>query len=706
MGIYDNNAFAFTGDVKPIILPYTRPQAYDLNQGRMASGNAEERREDDTKYMGVDVTKVNEGLHGQNEVQQQQLIGLEGMKNELRQRSRQAIINAKTEAERTQALDNYTKGLNYLKNQALNVQLHAEEYKEDRIKHSDDEKYAAENGLSQSTALMMDFGKITGADQRLSNGTTVAQNRLWDESINGVVATNRKGQAMSKDEYLWTAENDNQSLDSQGMPVRYRRFVRESKESDYKDNISKGLTGLGTRAGDSFQMVADNGSKVSVSDAEMDAIYNLGMGYVKTTSSSNAVALKHAINNAYDHMTSEDRNTAFVKMVQSGSVIGEQRFTVGKKTEILKAQSAENAVVDLQRTRQEYAKEKDPDRREYLRQKGLALSAALINGTKRQVYRDASGYYSEKLETRSSREFARPTQAHADAVAMNRAMAELNPAMIKVSQSMTPGDNLWMNGVNMQLNTAYNAYTRSNVAQVSYLKNMGIDLNKKDYSANPKSLLDLSQQFVLNNHVYDAATMDANTQKFFKHMKIVGVGNHVRVLPTITNGQVDQRALTSYAQVQVIIPKDAMNGIQQGRVVRQENGVMLSGTDQGKKVRYKETDEKYSLKRMISAKMLHDVKYDEDLGQYVGHVYVPLNAEGAYTEGASLTNTKMMRNAIKEGEAGWARSGDKVFSADDLVGSAGNDQWISPNEQLDKDITPQTKRERIKENKYNSDWVL
>lgn len=664
MPIVDNSAFAFTGEIKPIILPYNKLQPTSpvgMSGSALQAQRADERSEDDTTYMGVDVTKLNEGLHGQNTIQQKQLIMLEQAKNQLKSSTREAILGAKTQTERDQALEAYHQNLTILKTKAMDVQLHSVEYKQDAARYAKDEEYVVTNYMSDTPAMLLDFGGITGDSTRLGDGSSVASNKLFDEAANGFLATDKYGRAMKKSDYLMAADNNATSLDREGMPARYRSFVRSSNRADYSDRLAKSLSVSGSRSGDSFQMIGDNGNKYSVGDDEMASIMN-GSGFVKTSSSSNASALKSAINNAYNRMTAEDRNTALEKLIQNGTVAQHGVvFQNGKKREKIKPDTYANYANQLQQVRQEYSQEKNPQNKEYLRKKGVALAEAIIAGTKMEVYREASGYYKDKLETRSNQTLYRATDKHQAEIGLKNTQAALNPVSVELMPTRNIGDNLWVNGRSIVFPDGVTARTNSTVLQNSYLKYHGYDLAKMDKSdpswfKNAKNPFGLSSAFIMNNEIYDSGKMDSETRTLLNGVKVIGVDNHLRVLRGIHNGGIDMRSgKTTYIGVKVAMDRDTYNKMhthEVEKVIEQVPGMWKKPLDH-KRVAYTQSDQEVSWKRAKAAGKLNDFTWDEELQKFVGTIYSPMDAEADYSESGSLNNTRMMRSANAYNAQGW-----------------------------------------------------
>lgn len=662
---------AFTGELKPVIIPSGAGGNNAYMNNMMSS--TRKANEDDGEILGVKTSSLNNGMYGQNRVVNFQLLSLEAEKRKMKEEAFDVIMNGKTDREKQVALNNYHRGLMGLKSKALELSVLSEELKDDRVNINKDYEYAQSKGELYNPTLLANVGGMIASknEGRFSDGTTFAQNELWNNSINGLAAV-RNGRAITKSQYMNELDS-NTMTDENGRPIRYRAYQRASTTDVYKENIRTNMNVKGSRAGDSFSMINDEGKTVSVGDREMEELIQ-GRGYTKTSVSSNAAALNNAVENMFNHLSDNDRNRAFEDLLQSGEYSKQISYKGITKNEVIGPQTYAGLVEELQKTRYQYEVSKNPTEREALHRKGLAISDQLIKGVKLQVYRDATDYKKDYLQTSVKKEVKVSSDKYLDQVAVDASFALLNPKNVSVLPTASAGTTVWENGKLKNYQTGAMAWTQSLKGQNQYLEGNGIFLNDKDYAKKPKTLFDLTDTFLFSSRVQDRNKMDAKTREQIGKWEIIGLDNHVRVMPPIEGGQISRISdNTTYIGVRVKIPNP--NDVTIPLPIREEKDG---------KVRYSEGKEKYSIKDMTKAGMVQGIEYNETTKQYEAVVMVPMNWEHTYDNKPTSRNVKMMRNAQTQNELGWAMDGSNVFKEDDIVSESttDNSEWFAPNDNL------------------------
>ena len=706
MAIPYTKSFAFTGEINPVIIPYTgitRSGQNGLSQtgsSSRASENFDERRENDVTFMGVKMSDI-QGTVGQRLNIQGQLVQLESRKNELYSNTMNKITNAATDAEREKALNDYNIGLSRIKTRALEIGIYGSDLKEDNERLNKDRQRASDEQVLQSPTLLMDFGSVT--DSKQGNGA-IAERELFDKSVNGIIAVDKYGNAIKKTTYLDMVEKDSRSYTDNGMPVRYDGLLFSETPEKYNNKIKSLMEVNGMIKGERLQMIGDNGEKISVGASEISSIIHGGQGYQKITSESNINAIRAAVTDMYDNLTPGERNQAFEQLLSSGQM--SRPITVSAKgvKETIGSSTYSQLSSELQSIRTEYANEKNSDKRELLFNKGMAISRELINGVKDKVIGDALSHTRENIKQSTSTTQYRSTPVYEKRLANDAVYALLRPEYIPTLPTAKSNVSIWDNKISMTV-PGYTATTPGTKGQKLYLFDNGIKLDDDEYQKNRKSLLDLTGQFVMNNMVMDMNMMNTDDFKHFKDFKITRVGNRVRTMAPIVDGKLDySQGLMTYIEVVVAIPKSDAGDIKVNipeKEVRREDGIIQQ--------RFILSDEKTSLKRLMNSSnkieglpITGEPHYNEATKEYEMSILTPVY--GTAIGKNAVDNAKYSTSAEKANKQGQflKNNKDKVFG-ESYRGDTDDDEkgWSTANQNLVPDIEQQMKEERAKEAQTN-----
>jgi len=429
----------FQGDVKPIILPYQ--SIYSKNNRSATSGypsytqahSTATKEEDDMTFSGVNAKDI-QGMKGQRLAQENMLYQMDAVRNAVKQDAFERSMKATTDEERSAILQDYNIQLGILKRRSVDMNIMSDIYADDHAKLKAAEQKTLVQGNASTPALMIDFGGLTTAvpNKKNDSGISTRSIELFRNAANGVVAVDRNG-IQSKAGYL-KAQSENTGLDSQGRPQRFSAYVESASQDDYMKAVKSDMQISGGQSGDSIQFVHD-GQTLSLTGSELDEAINYGLGYVKSTSSSNMANLKAALENSFDKLDPLAKNAALERLIQSGQYSNDIRYGKNGKIDGM----AYGAIAaELQNVSSAWKNEKDDTKRKELQERGLALSGALINGVKTQVLRDASMEIMDQLHQSSSVSLVQADKDRQKSVAVSGAEMVMSPQYV-MSASKEPG---------------------------------------------------------------------------------------------------------------------------------------------------------------------------------------------------------------------------------------------------------------------------
>lgn len=566
MGIF-NNSTVSTAQLSPVILPVhqntSNSDAYRM-QNYMTRQNVAGSKSDasDDAYL----YKLS-GLEGANTAIIQQSQELDSYEKQIKSEFFNKMIAPGTTDLQAQQLaqDYYSKKFK-LASKKMYLQMYSEATKSDRKLWEDKWKEYGDEGTLDMPTLLGNIGALTTDTSSTGDGHTARTYNLFAQAANGLIATDKRGNALSQGDYM-VARSKSTAVDADGSPIRFRPPVEAMNSKDYKKEVEglMSLTSGGMSSSNSRRLVVDD-KTLDTNESDLQQIVN-GAGYVTTKVSTNISAVNDMITNAFNRMSDTAKNAAFQRLIEAGGSTNVIKYG-DKKMEPM---SYGRVASELQNTSLAYHNEMDVKKKQELKEKGLALSAALINGMKYQAASDALGYKKASTTMSVTSDVTRASEQYVkDKTALNGIETYLNSNYLSTLIPLKPE-----NAPNMFIQSA-NGYKTNTIMRDSRIGSFPTGKIHDDYMALliPRSIKSASgniasgkeltyKSLLTKNAIAGGEVIKAGTG--FDNMVYEGVAsdNGVMISHPIVDGKynIAAPAKTTYIATTWRIPKEDVGKI-------------------------------------------------------------------------------------------------------------------------------------------------